>query len=929
MKRFLIFLTVTIILLMAPAFCLAGTRMWPSPKGFTKDGVRFPSALTSMYEPTGFPNLTDSTVVWSDTTPDRTLTIAPAVSSYTVYVQAVNYVKIAAETIQIGAVEGLHYIYFDETGTLASTTTFIEAINTRFAYVASLYWDATNSIGELYEERHGIQMDGETHDYLHEGFGVQYVSGLALGDFVISTGADNEDAQFSIATGVIIDEDLQFTTNVITKTTGLEVWYLVTTNWRKTTNAGYSFLTGGTGRMMFNDAGGQTEVTDNRYALVHVFAWNAADGDPIAIQGQAQYATLNLARAGAETEIATLQLSGLPGPEMKAIGTVIMHTKDSLTNDENTRVVQTDAGDDYIDFRSNPISGVSPGLDHGNLAGLYPDDDHPQYLKSAGDTMTGNLVVEGSLTADGLAYPTSDGGAGEFLQTDGGGALTFAGGGGLGDFLADGSVPFTGDVDFGGKYATSLQNIPDLVSKGPGYWFRGDSDSVDVPTNTNLDIGTSDATIELLFYKSSAIRGEAFARFEGASDFVIVELEADGNIDARVKETNVVIIEARTSTTPVVANKQTHFAWVIDNGVSNNIYINGDDQALGTDTTTGGNSVISAALKIGDGPNADFHGTVSIVRQWNLALSAAEVEALSSGAPVLYKYIGASQTEMMTTTADRNFSGATDWTNDGFAAYSDDSGSLDVTADAVGDKALITITNLGTDFKQGKRYRLTYSYTETVEGFEFQLDGTATQTLGDAVVGTGKTIEFTADESFNGADELWIVAKTNATAQGSFDNLSIVQIGCVLQLEQTGIGNQQWIDTSGNELHGTVSGALTTNLATNHREKYVDLTLTGDSSFTLPQGYKIVSITVKETAGNALTGGLDVGLSAGGVEVVSGEAIGSGAFVNCVLVVAGVLGATHLTADDIIYFSDGDDNANWNGAELEVRVEMERLYVGN
>jgi len=388
------------------------------------------------------------------------------------------------------------------------------------------------------------------------------------------------------------------------------------------------------------------------------------------------------------------------------------------------------------------------------------------------------------------------------------------------------------------------------------------------------------------------------------------------------------------SSVAVVANRAYHAIATADRDGDAIVYLDGEPGTAvdisGVGDIDDATKPLAIGINAGDLAATPFGGHISVVRIWNLALSAAQVKALSSGAPVQFKHIGASQTEFMTTQVDRDFSGASDWT-DGPAGAAmgvyDETNDLSLTANAVGDYAYITFANIGTNLEAGKEYRLTYKYTETVGGFEFKLEGAATQTLGDAVAGTAETIEFTADEAFSGAEELRIMAKTAATAQGDFDDLSIIDIGCIGEWKQSGIGHNQFIDTSGNELHGTVSGAIPINLPADHTEHYVDLTLTGDSSFSLPKGYQIKSIIVKETAGNALTGGLDCGTTDGGAEVVSGMAVGANATVLTTLVAAGTIGGTFTTADDVIYFTDGDDDANWNGSEMEARVAMQRLTV--
>ena len=61
-----------------------------------------------------------------------------------------------------------------------------------------------------------------------------------------------------------------------------------------------------------------------------------------------------------------------------------------------------------------------------------------------------------------LTLPTTDGGASEFLQTNGSGVLTWASGG-AGDLKADGSVPLTANWDVGAFTITGTQFISDIA----------------------------------------------------------------------------------------------------------------------------------------------------------------------------------------------------------------------------------------------------------------------------------------------------------------------------------------------------------------------------------------------------------------------------------------------------------------------------------
>ncbi len=347
-----------------------------SPLAVSPDSLRAIHSDTK--EPTGFKNLTDSFLAWSDSGPDRTLTIDNTGDRWSFYTQGNKFTKTAAETIQITDVEGLHFIYYDTSGVLQVTTIFTEALITDYAWIAAISWDATNSIGKLWDERHGMVMDGITHTYLHNHVGLAYKSGLALGDFSIGNGSLDIHAQFSSALGVVSDEDIDHSISAVGPTIGHELWYLDGANWRWETLAGFSVKRFGSSRLAFNDSGSQTEVGNNNFVLYHIFATGLADLKLISIQGQQEYNTINQAREGALNEISVLQLSGLPGLEMRYIAAIIFKTADSYGNAIKGRVELTDQGENYVDFRSSQISSVASGTDHGTLAGLS-NDDHPQY----------------------------------------------------------------------------------------------------------------------------------------------------------------------------------------------------------------------------------------------------------------------------------------------------------------------------------------------------------------------------------------------------------------------------------------------------------------------------------------------------------------------------------------------------------------------
>jgi hypothetical protein len=391
-------------------------------------------------EPSGFPNRTDSAVTFDNGT--RTLSVAPVSDSFEYYVQGVKYKHLSAATSQITDTEGLWHFYFDGY-TLQNTQAFTQAIITDHAYVALIYWDAANNQAIYFgEERHGMAMDGATHIYLHNTNGAVYINGLGLGDFSIDgSGGISADGYFSVANGIIYDEDIIHTITDgspqdLAPISRLPVFFREGTagDWRRKPIDPFPVVYPGSVSgydlsntlLAYNNFNGTTwslqEVANNNYVLVHVLATNDKVHPVIAILGTNEYNNSNAARTGATTELATL--SGLPFAELVPVGTVIFQTSSGYTNAIKGRIVSTDTGEDYVDFRNVAALPIGQINDHGNLSGLS-DADHPataiytntalfngnlssadNTVQAALDTLDNISIVSGSGTATQLAYFT-------------------------------------------------------------------------------------------------------------------------------------------------------------------------------------------------------------------------------------------------------------------------------------------------------------------------------------------------------------------------------------------------------------------------------------------------------------------------------------------------------------------------------------------
>lgn len=330
----------------------------------------------------GFENITDSSLAWSDSTPDRTLSIQPTGVSFDYFIEGVKYTS-TGDTVQITDTEGIHIIYYDGASLTALANPTSENINTLIktkALVSIIYWNVSASTA-IYvgEERHGKIMSPSTHAYLHFTEGLRYLNDLGLNTINADGSGATTDAQFGVDAGAVTDEDLYLAISSIGSTTGLPIYYMLGAleEWQKYTEAGFSIRTfDGTSatRMTYNQyTGGAwqlTEVANNDFALCHVFATTEKDNPMIAIMGQGDYATIPQAREGAETEIKSLVLNDILFPEIHPIATIIFQTNLSYANTVNARIRSTGDGDDYIDWRDETISRTEVSTtNHNSLTG--------------------------------------------------------------------------------------------------------------------------------------------------------------------------------------------------------------------------------------------------------------------------------------------------------------------------------------------------------------------------------------------------------------------------------------------------------------------------------------------------------------------------------------------------------------------------------
>lgn len=110
-------------------------------------------------------------------------------------------------------------------------------------------------------------------------------------------------------------------------------------------------------------------------------------------------------------------------------------------------------------------------------------------------------------------------------------------------------------------------------------------------------------------------------------------------------------------------------------------------------------------------------------------------------------------------------------------------------------------------------------------------------------------------------------------------------------------------------------------IARPHRRQ-LRVTAAADTSIYIPAGYFIQNILVEETTNHAITGGLDVGTTDGGQEVIAAMTVGG----NSKLSVADTaLLKRYLsrTVDTLIYLVA---HTAWNSASIDVTFMLSKVY---
>jgi len=331
-------------------------------------------AIKQKNDPNGFWNAsTEISLSWNETT--RTLTVNKIGAEFSFFIRGDKYTKTVSETITIPNTTGSYFIYYDLVSgvpTLQYQTSFSSDLILQKCYVAFVYWNSTQSISvpDLQIETHGSSMSGDDHLYNHTTTGTAFVSGLALSLDTTGTGSTDNQARFIGASGVIADEDLQHTITAKNITDNFPIIYRVGNEWRANKTSNFVTIKG-TNLPYYNQNNAGTwqltEMTNNKYGVIYIFASPGLTNKWFILMGQNQYDNVNSATNAAKLYP---DLGNLPLQEFKLVGSAIFQASNSFPNTSKSALQKLSSGVDYYDWRKTSIAGQEASILSSDIVNL-------------------------------------------------------------------------------------------------------------------------------------------------------------------------------------------------------------------------------------------------------------------------------------------------------------------------------------------------------------------------------------------------------------------------------------------------------------------------------------------------------------------------------------------------------------------------------
>ena len=213
----------------------------------------------------------------------RQFTLTPTGASFDLWIEGVKHTKTGTQTSPAHAdVTGNYFVYYDENGDLVTSTTVWDMYPGSDSPVGYVYYNADLSDGIALFELHTAGRNRAWHKSQHSALGTFWKSGLEISGYTLNTATD-EAVTFGIASGVIVDEDIETAIGALADASAYTLLYRSGTDaWTWVTGQTAPYLTGTSYIQANTETGGNfdlEELSAGEFVNYYLFALPALDSN--------------------------------------------------------------------------------------------------------------------------------------------------------------------------------------------------------------------------------------------------------------------------------------------------------------------------------------------------------------------------------------------------------------------------------------------------------------------------------------------------------------------------------------------------------------------------------------------------------------------------------------------------------------------------